>query len=518
MKAATAPQAREQLACAENAAYFLGTYGWVSDPNLGTVRYTVWPHLALLHRLEAEHRKLIVLKARQVGVSWHAAGVALHTAMFRPNANVLMLSKREVDASELLEKARFLYHHLPPWLRITVGRSNESRLEFPTRGSKITALPSTEDAGRSEAATLVVLDEYAFHAYAESNFAAIRPTIDAGGRMLAISTADGFGNQFARLWEQSAQPGFDQTADGAWIGKGAAPNGFRAVFLPWSVRPGRDDDWYAEAVGDADPLAAQQEYPSTPRMAFVTSGRPVFPQWALAPDPTLVPLDRAQWPLALQSLHGLLLYRRPDPAHRYLLGADVSLGLAAGDASCLVVLDADDQAEVAHYWGAVEPEVFGDLIDLVATEFAGMVAVEVNAMGQSTIGRLRDIAGAAPTRYSLYRRVGVGLEPSGKWKPTHLGRLGWMTTTGTKPRLINDLHEGLRTGALHLATPALLDELGKYERKADGSTGAPGHQHDDRVMALALAYAMRRWVTQAVDDDDEQADARRVRVVGLHGW
>jgi NAD-dependent SIR2 family protein deacetylase len=37
-------------------------------------------------------------------------------------------------------------------------------------------------------------------------------------------------------------------------------------------------------------------------------------------------------------------------------------------------------------------------------------------------------------------------------------------------------------------------------------------------MALALAYAMRRWVTQAVDDDDEQADARRVRVVGLHGW
>jgi len=517
MSPSASAQKAELIACQRSAEHFLGTYGWVSDPNLGTVRYAVWPHLRLLHALEAEHRKLIVLKARQVGVSWHAAGVALHTAMFRPNANVLMLSKREVDASELLDKARFLFHHLPPWLSVATGRSNESRLEFPTRGSKITALPSTEDAGRSEAATLVILDEYAFHQYAESNFSAIRPTIDAGGRMLAISTADGFGNQFARLWEQAAGVGFAQQADGPWVGRGEAPNGFRAVFLPWSVRPGRDGDWYAHATADADPHAAAQEYPSSPDMAFVTSGRPVFPSWALTPEPSLQPLAREQWPLALQSLQGLILYRKPDGARKYLLGADVAQGRADGDASCLVVLDADDDHEVAHYHGSVEPEVFADILDLVASEYAGMLGVESNNQGVSTIGRLRDIAGAGPTRYRLYRRVGVGLEPSGKWRPTHLGRLGWTTTTSTKPRMINDLHEALRTGTLHLATPALLDELRVYARNADGSTSAPGHKHDDRVVALAIAYQMRRWVVP-LDTADDEEQPRATRVVGLHGW
>src|SRR6266540_4231305 len=131
--------------------------------------------------LEAEEDSLASERARER---------VLCAAKFHDGANVLMLSKRQDEASALLVKARFLERSLPDWLRTAAGKSNDSTLEFADRGSKISALPSNEDAGRSEAATLVLLDEHAFHQYAEDNFA-VKPTIDAGGRLVIVSTANG---------------------------------------------------------------------------------------------------------------------------------------------------------------------------------------------------------------------------------------------------------------------------------------------------------------------------------------
>src|SRR5262249_21611802 len=196
--------AGERARCAADPAYFLATHAKVNDPLRGPIPFELWPHLRDLLDLWRRERLTVCLKARQLGVSWGMGGYALWVAKFLPGANVLMLSKREDEAAKLLARAKFIEANLPAWLRDPLAKSNDSALVF-AHGGQITALPSTEDAGRSEAATLVLLDEHAFHRYAASNYLAVKPTVDAGGSMVVVSTANGYGGTFAALWREAAE-------------------------------------------------------------------------------------------------------------------------------------------------------------------------------------------------------------------------------------------------------------------------------------------------------------------------
>jgi hypothetical protein len=74
---------------------------------------------------------------------------------------------------------------------------------------------------------------------------AIKPTIDAGGKLFIISSADGQGSAYHQFW-QHAETG---------------RNGYKAVFLPWFAHPDRDDGWreqkMIEAAGDTASRAAR---------------------------------------------------------------------------------------------------------------------------------------------------------------------------------------------------------------------------------------------------------------------
>lgn len=495
--------AEEKRQCAADLTHFLEQYGKVQDANLlRAVPFTLWPHLRVLHEARKTHQKIIILKARQVGVSWDEAGDALHTAKFSNYSNTLILSKSQEDSNLVLNRARFLDGQLPEWLRSRYGKSNDSLLEFPRRDSRIVALPATEDAGRSDTATKVKLDEYAAFKAAEINYSAIMPTVGAGGQVEIISTAKGFGNQFYRIWQKAQEPGFDVDANGVWIGKAEGRNGYLALFFPWFLRPGRDQDWYDRQAEDLEPDILHQEYPNTPEEAFRATGRPVFTVSGDV-DPALKPLSREQIDdnPALRPLLGLVdrrlltLYRPPRQKGRHLGGADVAEGLASRDASCCVVLDPTDFAVVAYYWGHPDLDEFADHLDLIGTAYPGLLAVERNNHGHAVLVRLRQILGSGPTAYTLYHEVDTAHLPAGvlqigREKP----RLGWLTTRKTKPLMITDLAEALRKQWLRIGEPRLLAEIRRYETKDDGSTGAPDSYHDDGVMALALAFQMLKWL------------------------
>ena len=130
----------------------------------------------------------------------------------------------EADAVELLSKVQFIFDHLPPFLQPEF-KSNVRCLKFPGLHSAIVALPSTRRAGRGRTARLVVADEHSQHAWAEANFTALQPTMEVGGQFLILSTADGTGNLFAQLCMGARQAG----------------SPWHFVFLPYSLRPGRDE-------------------------------------------------------------------------------------------------------------------------------------------------------------------------------------------------------------------------------------------------------------------------------------
>lgn len=465
--------------------YFLATYVNLTDATTErTLPWQWWPvHDEMVADLEAP--RLVVLKARQLGWSWLLAAYALHGAMFRQHYRVLVLSQGQLEASELLRKCRAIWQSLPDWLRPSLSEDNATTMSFVASGGSITALPATEKAGRGETASLVIVDEAAFHPYAATNYAAYKPTVDAGGQLIVVSTANGAGGFFHSLY-QDAKNGI---------------NGFVARFYPWSVRPGRDAAWYerqkAEYRSTTVPL--DQEYPSDDTTAFMLSGNLRFDRDALRqhrenadarkplPAPRILAADLPSLLHPLVQQGQLLVWVLPQPGVPYVQGSDVAEGLDGRDYSCSMVGNARTLEHVATLHGHWEPGTFAQYSEALARWYnQALWGIERNNHGHTCI-YVADHELHYPRLYAHPEEQTMRQRQSGQ-QPTR--RLGWPTTSGTKPGLIDDLADAIASYALTSYDAAFWGECQTYVVLPNGSTGAGEGSHDDRVMAMAITRRM----------------------------
>ena len=176
----------EWLQSTFDPAYFLDTYGWVYDAtSLAWIRFRLWPEQVRVVRALRDEQLVIVLKARQLGLSWLAVGFGLWLMLFRPAATVLLFSKRDDEAVHLLSfRLKGMYQRLPAWLQCQgVGRDNDHELRL-SNGSAALAFPTT--GGRSYTASLAIVDEADFAPDLDLLLNAVKPTIDAGGQVSAV--------------------------------------------------------------------------------------------------------------------------------------------------------------------------------------------------------------------------------------------------------------------------------------------------------------------------------------------
>jgi hypothetical protein len=213
--------------------------------------FDLWPaQRDALDELE-HHKRVIFLKARQLGVTWLVLARALHRCLYRSNQTIIVISKDQPAAGEMIRRARGMFMRLavkPQALAIDnvgeVAWDNESRIK---------AFASSSDAGSAFTGSLLILDELAKNANADDIWTAAQPTINDGGEVVIISTAKGRDNLYHRLWQRAE----------------AGESGLHPIFIPWHARPGRDAEWYARTASDAVSMAHHmQEYPATPDEAF----------------------------------------------------------------------------------------------------------------------------------------------------------------------------------------------------------------------------------------------------------
>src|SRR5262245_27300826 len=127
-----ADERSEWLKCALDPAYFLDHFGWIYDATAKRwLRFALWPaQLQVLNRLMTE-RLLVILKARQLGMTWLLLGFALWLLLFRPIATILVFSKRDDEAMELLDRLKQMYQRLPRWLQArSLLTDNEHEFEL----------------------------------------------------------------------------------------------------------------------------------------------------------------------------------------------------------------------------------------------------------------------------------------------------------------------------------------------------------------------------------------------------
>jgi hypothetical protein len=487
-------------------AHFLKHHVHIADG--GGTKMEPWSwQVDLAARLPGIQR-LVILKGRQLGVSWLVAAYAVWKALRDRGSLILLVSQTEDDAIELLGKAQCVYDHLPAFLKRPDEISKVRSLAFKEHRSAIVALPSTRRAGRGRTARLVIADEHALHQWAEANFAALSPTVDApGGQFISVSTADGIGNTFADLWAKGTEKTgvvLPRREGNTWrvrreLRKVNPPqDGWVPLFLPYDVRPGRDAGWW-ERKREANPRPKLhfQEYPRDAEEAFVQTGRPVFDKDYLEKHKLCFeePLSKAEWPeeFARWKPAELKVFALPDPSHRYVAGADVAEGLEHGDYSALTILDTDDPsgtpAEVLTLHGHWPADVFAEMVKTVSDVYPGTYGIERNNHGLAvlvTVKRLR--MKGVYTERPVLNKAGQEIEP---------GRPGWLTTATTKPLLIDDLEEALRNFKIRLRDASNLTELTFYQTLANGSTSAPAGRWDDRVMALGIACQMIKRARKA---------------------
>ena len=462
-----------------DAAYFANTFIVIDDSQgEGTTPFKLWPaQTQVVWSLMAE-RLVLILKARQLGISWLCCSYALWLALFQPGRVILLFSQGEMEAMELLRRVKVMYHRLPDWLRATLPTpTTENTTEFGwSNGSFVRSLPATQRAGRSFTASLVIMDEAAHIQWAGQLYTAMKPTIDGGGQLVVLSTANGIGNLFHLLWTRAVQ----------------GLNTFRTIFLPWWARPERDAAWYAARVAEeTEPGKVKQEYPSSATEAFLVSGRVRFnPAWIEAQAPNVRPsLPEADWPESLRGMDGLAIYALPAPgpdARPTMIGADVAEGLEHGDYSDAVVIDPTTWDELASLHGHWEPDEFAERLAKLGHAFNSTIAVERNNHGHAVLSKLRGLS---------YPRIYQGADR----------RAGWLTNSQTKPQAIDALAVALRDGTIAVRTQAALDEMQVYRIVGDGKTEAPDGYHDDRVMSRAIALmaaAARRPIRFGSQDDD----------------
>ena len=248
-----------------------------ADLQAGELQFELWPHLVRRARAWQSRRSHeIVLKGRQLGLSWLAAAYALWTALRQASAKVLLISQTDDDAKELMRKVEYIYDHLAvdSWVKPPTVTRNTEELRFLGKGH-ILCVPSTERGGRGFTPTLVISDENAFHLHAPENFAAYSGGALDGGQIIILSTANGPTGFFYDTYTAAVEE------LEAWRHEDGPEPTFRPVFIGALDRPDRDAAWYERARRTYKGLPAmfKQEHPLTADEAFVQLTGLVFPQF-----------------------------------------------------------------------------------------------------------------------------------------------------------------------------------------------------------------------------------------------
>ncbi|MFW5981382.1 MAG: terminase large subunit domain-containing protein [bacterium] len=254
------------------------------------IPFKLWEAQKELLDLFINEDRVVTLKARQLGITWLALADTAHDLLYNPGFAANTISQTEGDVKELVRRMGFIFKYMPNWLIVDKKAEKEEKNENITGlvyeqhklklivhhpGKKEPAVfkgfTSSPGAARSFTANKVIMDEWAFHPFAEDIWEAAYPTINraTGGKVIGISTADK-GTLHEDIWQNAT-----------WEFKGEKGNGsnsFVGMFIPWYAHPGRDQEWYDKTAADI-PNSVKKEYPASPAEAFSAGAGAMFHEW-----------------------------------------------------------------------------------------------------------------------------------------------------------------------------------------------------------------------------------------------
>jgi len=458
----------EYTKCASDPVHFMKKYCYIQHPQQGKIKFNLYPFQERSLTEFRNNEYNVILKSRQLGISTLTAGYSLWTMLFHNDKNILVIATKQEVAKNLVTKVRVMHDNLPTWVKGNCVEDNKLSLRFSS-GSQIKAVSSSGDAGRSEALSLLIIDEAAFVEQIDEIWASAQQTLATGGEAIVLSTPNGTGNFFHKTW----------------VGAEAGTNGFNPIKLHWTMHPDREQDWRDKQ----DQLLGEKMAAQECDCDFITSGYtlvdgPIL-QWYLE--------NQVQEPIEKRGFDGnYWLWEYPDYSKDYMIASDVARG-DSSDYSTFHVIDVESLTQVAEYKGQLPTKDFGNMLVNAATEWNNALLVIENAnVGWAAIQPAIDRdypnlfyssadLSVVDTKIQLKKRY--DLKTKEKMVP------GFTTTSKTRPLIISKLDTYFREKACIVRSKRLIDELFVFVWKGSKAQAQSGYNDD-----LVMAYSIGMWV------------------------
>ena len=476
-------QRQEILRCGRDPTYFIRRYVKIRHPKRGLIPFDLYDYQERLLQDYQEHRFNVVLKARQLGITEVTAAYATWLMLFRREKTILAMATKGQTAKNLMKKVRLALSKVPKWMMLAdIVVDNVLSVEL-SNGSSIKIVPRSADAGRSEAVSLLIVDEAAWIEGFEDIWVGLQPTVSVGGNIVMMSTPRGVGNVFHKTYTDAE----------------AKKNEFHPTKLPWwrhpehieglrddSARPGgKTSVWFEHEIRSLNlsPREIAQEY----GCCFNASGD------------TFVASEILDWvgtclytPVSIENWdRGLHVWRRYDHGSRYFITADVARG-DGNDYSAFHAWEVETMEQVAEYMGKLPPDEYAELLCKTGKEYGEcLLVVENNNVGFACLDAIRNLHAYPNVYYSNRddKKPGEALSTLyGSAKKDLV--IGFCTSPKSRPLIVEKLEQYLRNQHMLIRGERTLAQLRTFVWK-DGKPQATGGKNDDLVVSAALGAWIR---------------------------
>ena len=454
---------KEIVKCGKNSSYFITNYARITHPQKGLIPFKLYDFQKELLTKFDDHRFNIILKARQLGISTITAAYIVWLMMFHREKNVLVIATKFGTAANLVKKVKTILRSLPDWLSLAkVTIDNRTSFEL-SNGSQIKASSTSSDAGRSEALSLLVIDEAAHVDGLDDLWMGLYPTLSTGGRCIALSTPNGVGNWFHKNYVDAE----------------SKANDFYPTILRWDLHPDRDQEWFEKETKNMSRREIAQELECN----FNMSGETVFDgedletiEGTLKEPIYRTGFDRNYW-----------IWETPQPTSTYLVCADVARG-DGKDYSVFHVLKLETMEFVAEYQGKVTPDIFSRILHDASREYNNaLLVVENNSVGFAVLEKLIE---------SNYENLYYSIKSTHEYVDKYTAETssnsiaGFSTTSKTRPLIIAKMEEFVRNNLINIYSSRLYNEMKTFIWN-NGKPEAMRNYNDDLIMACAVGCWVR---------------------------
>lgn len=361
---------KEIMKCGKDPKYFINKYVKITHMSKGTIPFKLYDYQQKLIDTYVSKKRVVTLKSRQIGISWTTAAFVAWHIIFRPNKLVAVLSIKEEISKDFIEKVRFCIKSIPNWLTMGGIKNDNVKSIRMENGSEARATAAGSDVLRSGAFSILIVDEAAFVPGLADAWKAISPTLSTGGRFFLISTPNGIGDAFHKVYTKAVE----------------GENGFTPINLPWHVHPERGKNWLEETKkrDDLSDREAAQEY----ECSFLKSGGTIVSPEDLekARKTCIHPIEK----IGLKD--SLWVFEKPIENIVYWIYADVARGDSEDYSAFHVMRDANDKMmQCAEFKLKIPTDKYGRfLVEIAKMYNDAIIVVEENGLGIATLNEIKN--------------------------------------------------------------------------------------------------------------------------------